>query len=122
MANKFLFCVLLITLTVNFFWSSNTQVMALRDLPLSEEVQVIEQVVQLRGGKRCFSTCYSLMQNALSRVLYAGRRDLIMTLKGNALSQGDPFIQSHIIKCLLYVFYFLPASSELCVVYKRTSW
>ncbi|KAM3267289.1 hypothetical protein P3S67_032461 [Capsicum chacoense] len=60
MANKlaFFFGILLVTLTVNLFWSSNTQVMAVRDLPLLEEVQVIEQIVQLQQ-MTCYSTCYS---------------------------------------------------------------
>ncbi|KAJ8539749.1 hypothetical protein K7X08_014001 [Anisodus acutangulus] len=59
MANKlsFCLCVLLVTLTVNSFWSSNIQVMALRELPL-KDVQVIEQVVQLRKLS-CYSICYS---------------------------------------------------------------
>ncbi|XP_060171441.1 fruit-specific protein-like [Lycium barbarum] len=58
MANKlsFFFCILLVSLAVDSFWSSNTQVMALRDLPLLEEaVQVIEQIV-LRDV-RCFDRC-----------------------------------------------------------------
>ncbi|XP_060171443.1 uncharacterized protein LOC132602662 [Lycium barbarum] len=47
MASKlsFFFCILLVSLAVDSFWSSNTQVMALRDLPLLEEaVQVIKQI------------------------------------------------------------------------------
>ncbi|MCD9638862.1 hypothetical protein HAX54_023022 [Datura stramonium] len=59
MANKlsFFFCVLLVILAVDSFWSSKTQVMALRNLPLLEEVQVIKQVVLQEMS--CYSTCYS---------------------------------------------------------------
>ncbi|KAK4373854.1 hypothetical protein RND71_004531 [Anisodus tanguticus] len=49
MANKlsFFFCILLVSLAV--------EVMALRDLPLLEQVQVIEQIV--RRDMRCFDRC-----------------------------------------------------------------
>ncbi|XP_060171438.1 fruit-specific protein-like [Lycium barbarum] len=65
MASKlsFFFCILLVSLAVDSFWSSNTQVMALRDLPLLEEaVQVIKQVVLpdlLKYYKGCNKPCNS---------------------------------------------------------------
>ncbi|KAM3199467.1 hypothetical protein P3L10_031827 [Capsicum annuum] len=69
MANKFLshklssfFCVLLVSLVVNSFWSSNTQVMAFRSLPyLEEEIQMIEQLLKpykSSCGKSCTSHQY----------------------------------------------------------------
>ncbi|KAL3351262.1 hypothetical protein AABB24_019717, partial [Solanum stoloniferum] len=61
MTNKFafFFCILLVTLAVNSFWSSNIQVMALRDIPL--EVQAIEQIVlpNLANKKGCYTLCSS---------------------------------------------------------------
>ncbi|KAJ8539747.1 hypothetical protein K7X08_013999 [Anisodus acutangulus] len=64
MANKclshklsFFFGILLVTLTVNSLWSSNTRAVALRDLPL--EVQVIEQIIlpELSYTVHCFEQC-----------------------------------------------------------------
>ncbi|KAM3199468.1 hypothetical protein P3L10_031828 [Capsicum annuum] len=61
MANKlaFFFGILLVTLTVNSFWSSNIQVMALRDIPF--EVQAIEDIVlpNLANKKGCYKLCSS---------------------------------------------------------------
>ncbi|KAM3337536.1 hypothetical protein P3S68_031861 [Capsicum galapagoense] len=61
MSNKlaFFFGILLVTLTVNSFWSSNIQVMALRDIPF--EVQVIEDIVlpNLANKKGCYKLCSS---------------------------------------------------------------
>ncbi|KAM3267288.1 hypothetical protein P3S67_032460 [Capsicum chacoense] len=58
---SFFFCLLLVSLVVNSFWSSNTQVMAFRSLPyLEEEIQMIEQLLKPYNYKSsCGKSCTS---------------------------------------------------------------
>ncbi|KAK4373853.1 hypothetical protein RND71_004530 [Anisodus tanguticus] len=54
---SFFFCVLLVILAVDSFWSTNTQVMALRDIQLVEVQAIVLQ--DLTNSKGCGKLCSS---------------------------------------------------------------